>query len=156
MTDNKFSNHFTLDEFTKSIQAINFGIDNTPDEQTINNLERLVMAVLQPVRVMYGKPIIVNSGYRCPELNRKVGGSPTSQHMTGQAADIQTVGDKDNKKLFQLITTMDFDQLIWEHGDDERPDWIHVSYVSNAENRHCILRSKKLNKKTIYLPFKIK
>lgn len=148
--------HFSLDEFTKSRTAIQFGIDNTPNEEQINNLERLVRAVLNPVRVMYKHPIIVNSGFRSPALNKKVNGQPDSQHLTGQAADVQTAGDKDNRKLFELLSQMDFDQLIWEYGDDEKPDWIHVSYVSNEKNRHCILRSKKLNKKTIYLPFKLK
>ena len=118
--------YFTIKELCKSSTAEQKKIDNTPNSEVVNNLEKLVEHILDPLREKYGKPITVNGAYRCPELNKAVGGSKTSQHMTGQAADI-TVGSPDsNKKLFNLIIEMDlpFDQLI----DEKNFRWIHVSY----------------------------
>ena len=118
--------YFTIKELCKSATASAKGIDNSPSSEVINNLTLLVDKILDPLRVKYGKPITVNGAYRCPELNAAVGGSKTSQHMTGQAADI-TVGTPDqNKKLFQLIIDMNlpFDQLI----DEKNFRWVHVSY----------------------------
>lgn len=147
----KITTYFSLEEFTKSRLAIQNGIDNTPSIEEESNVVSLVKHLLDPVRRMYGKPIIVTSGFRSKELNSLLkNSSPTSQHMTGQAADIQTVGDKDNKKLFDLLNSMDFDQLIWEYGTDEQPDWVHVSYVSTAENRHEVLKAVKVGNKTVY------
>lgn len=118
--------YFTIKELCKSTTASQKGINNSPNSEVIKNLELLVANVLDPLREKYGKPIRVNGAYRCPELNKAVGGSKTSQHMTGQAADI-TVGNPDaNKKLFNLIIEMNlpFDQLI----DEKNFRWIHVSY----------------------------
>lgn len=118
--------YFTIAELCKSDTAVRKNIDNSPTSEIINNLKQLVRYVLDPLREKYGKPIRVNGAYRCPELNKAVGGSKTSQHMTGQAADI-TVGNPDaNKKLFNLIIEMNlpFDQLI----DEKNFRWIHVSY----------------------------
>lgn len=118
--------YFTIAELCKSDTAVRKNIDNSPTSEIINNLKQLVTYVLDPLREKYGKPIRVNGAYRCPELNKAVGGSKTSQHMTGQAADI-TVGSPDaNKKLFNLIIEMNlpFDQLI----DEKNFRWIHVSY----------------------------
>ena len=118
--------YFTIAELCKSDTAVQKHIDNSPTSEIINNLKQLVRYVLDPLREKYGKPIRVNGAYRCPELNKAVGGSKTSQHMTGQAADI-TVGSPDaNKKLFNLIIEMNlpFDQLI----DEKNFRWIHVSY----------------------------
>lgn len=118
--------YFTIAELCKSDTAVRKNIDNSPTSEIINNLKQLVRYVLDPLREKYGKPIRVNGAYRCPELNKAVGGSKTSQHMTGQAADI-TVGSPDaNKKLFNLIIEMNlpFDQLI----DEKNFRWIHVSY----------------------------
>lgn len=118
--------YFTIAELCKSDTAVRKNIDNSPTSEIINNLEQLVRYILDPLREKYGKPIRVNGAYRCPELNKAVGGSKTSQHMVGQAADI-TVGTPDqNKKLFQLIIDMNlpFDQLI----DEKNFRWVHVSY----------------------------
>lgn len=148
----KITTYFSLEEFTKSRLAIQNGIDNTPSIEEEGNIVSLVKHLLDPVRRMYNKPIIVTSGYRSKALNAILkNSSPTSQHMTGQAADIQTVGDKDNRKLFDLIKSMDFDQLIWEYGNDEQPDWIHVSYVSTAKNRHEVLKAVVQGNKTVYI-----
>ena len=121
--------HFTLHELTKSATATRWHIDNTPNKTVRANLNALVNYVLDPLREAWGAPIIVTSGYRCPQLNRTVGGAINSQHTKGQAADIRTVGDTpdENRRLFNLIISLQlpFDQLIDEHGYN----WIHVSYA---------------------------
>ena len=118
--------YFTIKELCKSSTAIQKGINNTPNSQIVNNLEQLVDQILDPLRERYGKPIIVNSGYRCPALNKAVNGAKYSQHVKGQAADITTGSVSQNKKLFQLIIDMNlpFDQLI----DEKKFSWIHVSF----------------------------
>lgn len=126
--------HFKLEDFTKSATAEKNNISNTPDEEETRNLVALVMQVLDPLREKYGHPITVNSGYRSPELNKKVGGASSSQHVTGQAADITAGSKEENKKLFELLKEMDFDQLINEY--DYR--WIHVSYKRIGYNRKQI------------------
>ena len=127
--------YFTIEELCKSSTALSKGINNSPSPEIVNNLTLLVNNVLDPLREKYGKPISVNGAYRCPELNKVVGGSKTSQHMTGTAADI-TVGSPDsNKKLFNLIIEMNlpFDQLI----DEKNFRWIHVSY-SNKHRKQIL------------------
>lgn len=120
---------FTINELCKSDIARVKGIQNVPTVEAIRNLERLVQVVLDPVREEFGRPILVNSGYRCATLNRLVGGSATSQHMTGQAVDITAKDKKDNRVIFEIIKDLGkYDQLIWEEGDEESPSWIHVSY----------------------------
>lgn len=130
----KLSKNFTVNELTYSDTAARLGIDNTPDADSLENLQFLVDNVLQPLRDMYGRPIVVNSGYRCPELNKAVGGAKNSQHMTGQAADITGGSKSENKHLFNLVLDSDFDQLI----DEKNYSWIHISYNKNR-NRHQIL-----------------
>lgn len=117
--------YFTLEELTKSDTAKARNLDNTPDEQAIKNLNTLVDNVLDPLRKLYGKPIVVTSGYRSPEVNKAVNGSKTSQHALGEAADITGGSKTENKKLFNLIKdNLPFDQLIDEHNYS----WVHVSY----------------------------
>lgn len=129
--------YFTIKELTKSKTALRYGIDNIPNKQQERNLIKLVENILDPVREKYGKPIIVSSGFRCEKLNRIVGGARTSQHLTGEAADIRSVEDtpEENKKIFNLIKELDlpFDQLINEYNYD----WIHVSYSN--KNRKQLL-----------------
>ena len=109
--------YFTIEELTRSATATTRGLDNTPTPEIKANLERLVDKVLDPLREKYGKPITVNSGYRCPELNKAVGGSKTSDHMNGFSVDITASCKKENAILFQIIKdNFDFDQLIWEKG----------------------------------------
>ena len=144
----RLSKHFTLDEFIKSATATRLGIDNTPDEKVLNCIQALVDNVLEPLRVHYGRPIIITSGYRCPKLNKAVGGSSTSQHAIGQAVDIRSVSDsrEDNKELFDMILEMKlpFDQLINEFGYD----WVHVSF--SPRNRRQVLKAEKSGGKTVY------
>ena len=118
--------YFTIKELIKSTTATAKKIDNTPTKEVEDNLTKLVDKILDPLREAYGKPIKVNSGYRCPKLNRAVGGSATSQHVLGQAADITGGSKLENKILFDLIKSLKlpFDQLIWENGGV----WVHVSF----------------------------
>ena len=127
--------YFTIKELCKSSTAEQKKIDNTPNSEVVNNLEKLVEYILDPLREKYGKPIHVNSGYRCPALNKAVGGSKTSQHMLGLAADITAGSVAKNKILFNLIQELNlpFDQLI----DEKNFRWIHVSY--SAKHRKQIL-----------------
>jgi zinc D-Ala-D-Ala carboxypeptidase len=137
--------NFTLEELTHT----NYNIPNVPNAQQIEKLEALAINILQPARDKYGKAITVNSGFRSVSVNNKVGGSITSQHLYGEAADICC---EDNAKLFEILKKLPFDQLIWEFGNDDQPNWIHVSYGSR--NRRQILKSVKVVKGTIYKAFK--
>lgn len=119
------------------------GIDNTPTPDAMTNLTALVEHVLDPLREKYGHPIMVSSGYRCPRLNKAVGGAVESQHTAGEAADIYVGRPKELAELFSLIYyTLPYDQLIWERGTDEAPAWIHVSYRRGGDmaNRYQCLR----------------
>lgn len=123
----KLSENFTLEELIASSTARTKKIDNTPNEQVKNNLKYLCEKVLQPIRDKYGKPIRVSSGYRCPKLNKAVGGVNTSEHQLGKAADIQC---SNNKELWNLIVSMikrgeiTVGQLI----DEKHLQWIHISF----------------------------
>ena len=132
--------YFTLNELIKSDAAKRSKINNTPNKQEESNLIALVENILDPLREAYGKPIIITSGFRCERLNKLVNGSKTSQHRTGQAADIRTVEDtvEENKKLFDLAQELNlpFDQLI----DEYNFDWVHISY--SPRNRKQILHIK--------------
>lgn len=118
--------HFTLKEFVKSDTARRLGIDNTPSPQVEERLRQLVDYVLDPLREAYGRPIYVNSGYRCPALNRAVGGVAHSRHLTGEAADITGGNCQENRRLYELLRQLQLpvDQVINEHGFT----WLHVSY----------------------------
>lgn len=128
--------HFSIKELCKSEIAEQEGIKNVPDALSIQRLTELTDKLLDPLREQYGKPIHVNSGYRCHELNKhpEVKGSWNSQHLRGEAADLDN-GKAENKKLFDILSKMDFDQLINEHDFA----WVHVSYKDKAKNRKQIL-----------------
>jgi hypothetical protein len=147
----KLSANFTVDELCKSEVAIRRSIDNTPTETVISNLQALVLNVLQPIRNSLG-PITINSGYRSPAVNVAVGGSPTSDHCLGMAADIEIAG-YDNKMLAKFIEqNFKFTQLILEFYEDGQPSsgWVHVSFDPNDLKCQC-LRAVKQNGKTVYL-----
>lgn len=128
--------YFTIAELCRSNTADRLGINNRCRQEHVTALTALVDNVLDPLREWYGKPLTVSSGYRCPELNAAVKGSKTSQHMAGEAADIDTGDRQQNKLLFEYIKkNMPFDQLIWEHGGD----WVHVSYRADGKNRNQVL-----------------
>ena len=131
--------YFTMGEMMRSTTAERKGIDNKCTKEDAVRLKALIEHVLDPLREAYGKPIVVTSGYRCPALNKAVGGSATSDHMRGCAADIHgTPNTKaENKRLFYLIQSLnlDFDQLI----DEKNFSWVHVSFRSFRENRNQVL-----------------
>ena len=131
--------YFTIPELTASEKARQFNIDNTPPVGVKIKLSSLIDNLLDPIREKWGKPITVNSGYRCPVLNAKISKVPTSQHIRGEAADITAGSPTQNRKLFDMIAGggFDFDQLIDESGYS----WIHVSY-SAGKNRRQILHLK--------------
>src|SRR6188768_1552311 len=113
------SKHITLSEATKSVTAIRNGIDNTPDADTIKRMQTVATECFEPAREFMGAPIKVNSFYRCATLNKLVGGSLTSQHVKGEAIDMDAGTNADNKKLFDWCkANLIFDQLIWEYGDE--------------------------------------
>ena len=127
--------YFSYEELTKSIIAKNKGIDNTPSTEIKKNLKALVDNILDPLREAYGKPITVTSGYRCPKLNTAVKGAKNSQHVKGQAADINGVKDlrSENKKLFDLVIKLHlpYDQLI----DEYDYNWVHVSFSNKPRKQ---------------------
>lgn len=125
--------YFTIKELSKSSTATQKKIDNTPNSEIVSNLKQLVDYILDPLRERYGKPIKVNSGYRCPALNKVVNGSKSSQHMKGLAADITAGSLKENKILFELVQELKlpFDQLI----DEKNFRWIHVSFSKNPRKQ---------------------
>ena len=122
--------HFTIEEMYASEKAKSLGIDNKPSTQKMINLVYLCAFVLEPLRVAMGRPIKISSGYRCEKLNKEVGGVYNSQHLKGQAADIDIQGDMEfGRKIFDYIKNhLPFDQLIWEH-TASGTYWVHVSFV---------------------------
>lgn len=137
--------YFTLKELTKT----NHKIKNIPNQEQLENIHYLVKEVLDPARAILGHPITVSSGFRNPEVNRAVGGSSTSQHLKGEAADLTCY---DNKKLFEIIRQQGrFDQLIWEYGTDIEPAWVHVSASKYGRNRREVLRCKRINGEPSYI-----
>mgnify|MGYP003154385153 FL=1 len=146
------SKHISYKEGAYSNTAIRRGIDNNPDPKQLQNMKLVAEKVFEPLREHVGKPIKINSFFRCPELNKAIGGSSKSQHCNGQAMDIDdTYGNMSNADMYEWIKeNLDFDQMIWEFGSDENPAWVHVSYVSSALNRNRCLKAYKDNGKTKY------
>lgn len=146
------SKNLSLVEVMKSATAIKHGIANEPSSQHLTNLKAVATNIFQPCRDYFGKPLAVTSGYRSPKLNELIGGSKRSQHSKGEALDLdaQVYGGFTNAELFHYIKdNLDFDQLIWEFGTDEEPDWIHCSY-KEERNRREVLIAYKQNGKTRY------
>lgn len=143
----KLSKNFTYEELIASTTASNKGIDNTPTEDQVAQLKLLCEKVLQPIRDKYNHPIIITSGFRCKALNKAVGGSNTSQHMMGQAADIKCTATT-KAYLFNLILSMiksgeiKVGQLIWEYGTKKEPNWIHISLPYSKVNNILYLYNK--------------
>ena len=149
----KISQHLSLSEVTRSETAKRKGISNTPTAEHLDNFKLLAEKVFEPIRLHFGVPIHISSGYRSKELNDAIGGSQTSQHSKGQAIDIDMDGSTNgvtNKMIFDFIKEkLDFDQLIWEFGTDSNPDWVHVSY-SKTGNRKQKLKAVRSGGKTTY------
>ena len=147
------SKHISYKEGVRSNTATRRGIDNTPNNEQLDNMELVAEEVFEPLRAYVGGPIKINSFFRCPELNKAIGGSSKSQHCKGQAMDIDdTFGRCTNAEMYHFIKEhLDFDQMIWEFGDDDNPDWVHVSYVSPKENRNRCLKAYREDGKTKYM-----
>lgn len=149
----KLSEHLSLSEVTKSATAIKHDISNEPTIEHLENLKALAVNVFEPLRKHFKKPIGVTSGYRSEELNKRIGGSSTSQHCKGEAIDIDAdvYGGLTNAKIFgYLADHVVFDQLIWEFGTNTEPAWVHVSYKKDGKNRGQKLVAFKKDGRTLY------
>lgn len=137
----QLTKNFTLREMLRSARANELGVKEqyNPPKQVVENLTGLCVNILQPLRDYIGQAIFIGSGYRCERVNKAVGGVSNSQHLTGEAADIQATGTMENRELFEAIkrAKLPFDQLIWEFGDGDNPAWVHVSY--SPRNRRQVL-----------------
>jgi hypothetical protein len=153
----KLSEHLDLSEVIRSESAKRNGISNMPTEAHLANLRLLAEKVFEPIRNHFRCPIHISSAYRSVELNRAVKGSLTSQHCTGEAIDVDMDGTPNgvtNKMVFDFIkNNLEFDQLIWEFGNDNNPDWVHVSYESTGKQRKQILKAIRTNGNTHYKPY---
>ena len=146
------SKHISYKEGVYSTTATRRGIDNDPNDEQLSNMELIAEKVFEPLRKWVGGPIKINSFFRSVKLNKAIGGSKTSQHCKGLAMDIDdTFGVVANSDMYNYIkNNLDFDQMIWEFGDDEEPNWVHVSYVSKEDNRKRCLRASKSGGTTLY------
>ena len=147
------SKHISYKEGVYSTTALRRNIENKPNEEQLANMKLIGEKIFEPLREYVGGPIKINSFFRGEELNKAIGGSTRSQHCKGQAMDIDdTFGYKTNAQMYDFIKhNLDFDQMIWEFGDDENPNWVHVSYVSPDKNRNICLKAYKQNGKTKYM-----
>ena len=147
------SEHISYKEGVYSITATRRGIDNTPNDEQLGNMEAIAEKVFEPLRKWVGGAIKINSFFRSVKLNKAIGGSSKSQHCHGQAIDIDdTFGVGANSDMYNYIkNNLDFDQLIWEFGDDNNPNWVHVSYVSKEGNRNRCLKAYKEQGKSKYM-----
>ena len=148
----RISKHITYKEAVRSNTALRLNINNIPNDYEISNMVGIASNVFEPLREYVGGPIKINSMFRSEALNRAIGGSSRSQHCQGRAIDLDdTFGHKTNAEMFNYIkNNLPFDQLIWEFGDDTNPNWVHVSFVSNDENRGRVLQAKIINGKKTY------
>ena len=147
------SKHVSLHEGVYSRTAERLGLKNDPSDEHLLNMITISEKVFEPLRKHVGGPIKINSFYRGPELNKVIGGSSKSQHCHGQAIDIDdTFGHMSNADMYYWIKdNLNFDQLIWEFGTDKNPNWLHISYVNDEDNRNrCLKAYKDSNNKTKY------
>ncbi len=148
----KISKHISYKEATKSRTATINGIDNHPDQEQLERMKNVAEKVFEPLREHFGVPIVINSFFRSEELNRRIGGATRSSHMTGEAIDIDdTMGGVTNSEMFHWIKdNLVFEKMIWEYGNDESPNWIHVSLSMDGENKNQLLRARRDEGKTHY------
>ena len=150
---NKISKHISYKEGTYSQTALRRGLDNTPNEEQLKCMKEVAENLFEPIREWVGGPIKINSFFRGEPVNTAIGGSTRSQHMKGQAIDIDdTFGHKTNAEMYHYIKdNLDFDQMIWEFGDDKNPNWVHISWVSHRPNRKKLTIAKRIDGKTRYI-----
>ena len=147
------SEHISYKEGTYSVTALRLGLNNDPTKTHLSNMDLLAEKIFEPLRKHVGGPIKINSFYRGPELNKAIGGSSKSQHCEGRAIDLDdTYGYMSNADMYEYIkNNLSFDQMIWEFGNSDNPDWVHVSYVNEEANRNrCLLAYKDEYNKTAY------
>lgn len=145
------TNHFSFDELTRSATAARKGIDNNPDQEAEGNLLALCENILEPIRKYLGQPLRITSGYRSQKLNKAIGGARRSQHIDGQAADVTCQGR--NAEVFNYaLKALDYDQLIWEFGTADEPQWVHISF-NEGNNRKQALIAYRHGRKTLYTPY---
>jgi hypothetical protein len=153
----QLSKHLSLAEVTRSETAKRNGISNMPTDEHIKNFKLLAEKIFEPIREHFGVPIHISSGYRSKALNTAIKGSLSSQHCSGEAIDIDMDGSTNgvtNKMVFDFIkNNLSFDQLIFEFGTKDAPDWVHVSYKSTGKQRKQVLRAVKSGGKTSYVPY---
>ena len=147
------SKHISHKEGVYSNTAIRRGIENEPNKEQLNNMQLIAEKVFEPLRKWVGGPIKINSFFRCPDLNKAIGGSGKSQHCHGQAIDLgDTFGKATNAEMYHWIKeNLDFDQMIWEFGTDKNPNWLHISWVSHRPNRKKLTVAKKIKGRTKYI-----
>jgi len=150
----KISEHISYKEATYSNTATRLNIENKPNAEQLENMQALAEAVFEPLREWVGGAIKITSFFRSKALN-SVFGAKNSAHMSGCAIDIDdTYGHKKNGQMFKYIKdNLEFDTLIWEFGNDKNPDWIHIAYFTDRENRGRVLRAVKINNQTHYQPY---
>jgi len=146
------SNHISYKEATRSLTAIRLGLENNPNSYQLSNMIGVAKNIFEPLREWVNGRIKVNSFFRSEELNKAIGGSSRSQHCQGRAIDIDdTYGHATNAEMFNWVKeNLNFDQMIWEFGDNKNPDWVHISWVSEDQNRNRCLRAERIDGKTTY------
>ena len=149
----RISKHVSWKEGTYSRTGERLDLDNTPNEEQLKCMKAIAENIFEPLREWVGGPVKINSFFRGEPVNTAIGGSTRSQHMRGQAIDIDdTFKHKTNAEMFHFIKdNLDFDQLIWEFGTDDNPNWVHVSYVTHRPNRKKLTIAKKINGRTKYI-----
>lgn len=148
----QLSQHLSLAEMVNSDFAKKKNILNNPSNIIISNMKLLAENVFEPIRQHFNAPIYISSGYRSFALNKALGGSSSSQHVKGEAMDIDMDNTSiTNAQIFDYIkSNVKFDQLIWEFGTKDNPEWVHVSYAANGRQRRQILKAKRKGKSKIY------
>tara|TARA_R100000231_G_scaffold46714_1_gene40126 strand:- start:1291 stop:1755 length:465 start_codon:yes stop_codon:yes gene_type:complete len=151
----RISKHVSWKEGTYSRTGERLDLDNTPNEDQLKCMKAIAENIFEPLRKWVGGPVKINSFFRGEPVNTAIGGSTRSQHMKGQAIDIDdTFKYKTNAEMFHYIKdNLDFDQLIWEFGTDNNPNWIHVSYVTHRPNRKKLTKAVKVNRRTKYINY---
>ena len=149
----KISKHISYHEGTYSRTAERRDLDNTPNKEQLKCMKEVAENLFEPLRKWVDGPIKINSFFRGEPVNTAIGGSTRSQHMKGQAIDIDdTFGHKTNAEMYHYIKdNLDFDQMIWEFGTDKNPNWLHISWVSHRPNRKKLTIAKKVNGRTKYI-----
>jgi hypothetical protein len=147
------SKHISDHEGVYSRTGERLGLDNTPNELQLHCMKDIAHGLFEPLREWVGGPIKVNSFFRGRPVNTAIGGEKNSQHMKGQAIDMDdTFGHKTNAEMYHYIKdNLDFDQMVWEFGTEDNPNWLHVSYVTHRKNRKKLTIAYKENGKTKYV-----